>query len=78
MSLQHQLEQVFQEVFNNEHLVLTDEMTAMDIPAWDSIAHINLMFAIEQAFDVRFRGNELAEFTNIGELKAFLIRKGHG
>jgi acyl carrier protein len=77
MSLQQQLEQVFQEVFNNEALVLRDQMTAKDIPAWDSLAHINLMFSIEQAFDVRFRGNELAEFKNIGELKAFLRSKGH-
>jgi acyl carrier protein len=77
MSLQQQLEQVFQEVFNNEALVLADEMTAKDIPAWDSIAHINLMFSIEQVFDVRFKGNELAEFKNIGELKAFLRSKGH-
>jgi acyl carrier protein len=77
MSLHQQLEQVFQEVFNNEHLVLTDEVTAKDIPAWDSIAHINLMFSIEQAFDVRFKGNELADFKSIGDLKAFLRSKGH-
>jgi len=32
------------------------------------------MFSIEQAFNVRFNGNELAEFKNIGELKAFLDR----
>jgi acyl carrier protein len=77
MTLQQQLEQVFQEVFDDEHLSLRDEMTAEDIPAWDSVAHINLMFSIEQAFGVQFNGNELAQFKNIGELKAFLKRKGN-
>ena len=77
MNLQKRLEEVFQEVFDDNSLLLTDEMTADDIPAWDSVAHINLMFTIEQAFNVHFSGNELAEFKNIGELKAFLINNGH-
>ncbi|MDR4472568.1 MAG: acyl carrier protein [Nitrospira sp.] len=38
----------------------------------DSVAHINLMFGIEQAFGIRFKGNELADMKNIGELKQFL------
>jgi acyl carrier protein len=77
MNLQKRLEAVFQEVFDDEHLTLTDETTARDIPAWDSVAHINLMFSIEQAFGVHFTGNELAQFKNIGELKAFLMKNGH-
>lgn len=77
MNLQQRLEEVFQEVFDDEQLVLTDATTAQDISAWDSVAHINLMFSIEQAFGVHFSGNELAEFKNIGELKAFLMNHGH-
>lgn len=78
MSLQKRIEEIFQEVFDDDALVLTDEMTARDIPAWDSVMHINLMFSIEQAFGVRFNGNELAQFKNIGELKAFLMSNGQG
>jgi acyl carrier protein len=76
MNLQKRLEEVFQEVFDDERLTLADETTAQDIPAWDSVSHINLMFSIEQAFGVQFSGNELAQFKNIGELKAFLKSKG--
>jgi acyl carrier protein len=76
MNLQKRLEEVFQEVFDDERLTLTDETTAQDIPAWDSVAHINLMFSIEQAFGVQFSGNELAQLKNIGELKVFLTNKG--
>ena len=77
MNLQKRLEEVFHEVFDDDDLVLTDETTASDIPAWDSVAHINLMFSIEQAFGVRFSGNELAQFKNIGELKTFLMNNGN-
>jgi acyl carrier protein len=76
MSVHEQLEEVFREVFNDCNLLLSDEMTAEDISGWDSVAHINLMFRIEQTFRVEFSGNELAEFKNIGELKKYLIRKG--
>jgi acyl carrier protein len=75
MEVHEQLEGLFREVFDDEKLVLTDETTARDIPKWDSLAHINLMFSIEQSFGVRFKGNELAEMKNIGELKQFLVSK---
>ena len=75
MELHDQLEEVFRQVFDNENLTLADEMTASDIEGWDSVAHINLMFGIEQAFGIRFKGNELAEMKNINELKQFLASK---
>lgn len=75
MDLHEQLEGVFRQVFDNDQLTLKDDMTAPDIEGWDSVAHINLMFGIEQAFGVRFKGNELADMKNIGELKQFLAGK---
>ncbi len=78
MEVHEQLEALFRDVFDDENLALSDETTARDIPKWDSLAHINLMFSIEQAFGVRFKGNELAEMKNIGELKQFLVSKGRG
>ena len=76
MSVDDRLNDVFQKVFLNDDLVLVDEMTAADIEGWDSLAHINLMFAIEQEFGFQFPGNELAELANIGELKEFIAQKG--
>ncbi|MBX3344035.1 MAG: acyl carrier protein [Nitrospira sp.] len=75
MDLHARLEDVFRQVFDNDHLTLRDDMTAADIEGWDSVAHINLMFGIEQAFGIRFKGNELADMKNIGELKQFLSGK---
>ena len=77
-TLHERLQQVFRTVFNDESLVLTDAMTAGDIPAWDSLEHINLMFALEEAFAIEFAGNELAEFANVGELRRYLEAKELG
>ena len=77
MQLHEQLEEVFRQVFDNENLKLADDMMSSDIDGWDSVTHINLMFGIEQAFGVRFKGNELAEVKNIGELKQVLVSKSN-
>ena len=70
--LHDRLQVVFQNVFNDDEFELRDEMTSADVPGWDSVAHINLMFSIEETFGLQFGGNELAEFKNIGELKRYL------
>jgi acyl carrier protein len=72
IGIHERLEALFRQVFGDDDIVLTDQTAAEDIPAWDSVAHINLMFSIEQAFGIQFLGNELAEFQNVGELKAYL------
>jgi acyl carrier protein len=75
MDTHQRLERVFKDTFNDESLTLRDEMMSRDIPGWDSVAHINLMFGIESAFGMQFVGNELAELKNIGELKAVLEKR---
>ena len=37
------------------------------LEGWDSIKHINLMMAIEQAFNVEITPEELAEVRSIGD-----------
>ncbi len=75
MSISERLTNVFQEVFVDDALELSDSMTAEDVDGWDSLAHINLMFAIETEFGFQFSGNELAEMENIGAIKAYIEEK---
>ena len=78
MPLHDDLEQVFRDVFGNDAITLMEETTAKDIAEWDSLGHVNLMFALEDRFGVRFRGNELAEFANVGELERYLAAHANG
>jgi acyl carrier protein len=75
LTLHDRLEEVFQTVFGDDGISLSDETTAADIPAWDSVATINLMFSIERAFGVQFNGSEFTEFRNVGDLKRYLAVK---
>jgi acyl carrier protein len=68
MDIREKLTNIFREVFNEEALVLSDEMTADDVDSWDSLSHVNLMIAIEIAFDIEFKQSEIQNFANVGEL----------
>ena len=37
-----QLHMVFQDVFDNEHIIITESTAAEDIAEWDSLMHITL------------------------------------
>ena len=76
MTLREKLEEIFQTTFNDDSIVLRDDTTAADIPEWDSLAHINLMFGIEEAFGVRFTDDQLGELANVAELESFLASQG--
>jgi acyl carrier protein len=66
------LEDIFRTVLEDDDLVLNDELTAADVPSWDSVAHINLMFTIESQFGVTFTDDQLSGFKNVGELRRFV------
>jgi acyl carrier protein len=70
-----QLTDVFRDVFNDETLVLTSEMTAVDVPEWDSFNHINLVVATEVRFGVKFKTAELEKLKNVGEYVELLAEK---
>ena len=42
------------------------------ITSWDSMAHVNLVLALEQHFDVQFKPEEMLEMLSV-ELTAMLV-----
>lgn len=73
-----QLTEVFQEVFDDDDLVLTAETTAEDVDGWDSQAHVNLIVAAEMKFGVRFRAAELDSLHNVGDFVKLIAQKTGG
>ena len=72
-------QQVFRDVFDDPGLVLTDTMTAADVPGWDSLGHLNLVIALEKRFGIRFAAAEISRLKedgqNTGSLLALLRSK---
>lgn len=46
-----------------------------DIAAWDSLGHVNIMMALEQAFDIDLEVEEFAELTSIPAILARLNKE---
>lgn len=70
-----QLEEIFRDVFDNSGLNVNAETTASDVPGWDSLTNINLIFAVERQFKVRFALGEIQELNNVGEMAALICKK---
>jgi acyl carrier protein len=49
-------------------------MTADDIPAWDSITHIQLIFAVEEEFGINLSMKDLESLDDVGALRAAIAR----
>jgi acyl carrier protein len=63
------VENIVRDVCGDDRIALQDSTTSRDVPGWDSLAHVNIVFAIEEEFDIEFDDDEIAAFANIGELK---------
>jgi acyl carrier protein len=62
------VEVIFREELELDDLVLTDETTADDVEEWDSLSHVQLVAALEEAFGIEFKSREILSWENIGDL----------
>ena len=62
------LNEIFRDVFDDEEIVVNDATTADDIEDWDSLEHINLLVAVENAFGMKFSMGEVNTMKNVGEM----------
>ncbi len=59
---------VFHEVFNDNNIVLNDEMTAKDVENWDSLTHMLMITKVEETFGIKFKLKELNKLKMVGDL----------
>ena len=67
------LNEVFQDVFDDEELEVSDETTAADVEGWDSLMHITLIEAVEDEFDINFDMKTVVKMKNVGEMVDFIL-----
>lgn len=65
---------IFRDVFDNDDLSISPDMSSADIDGWDSLAQINLIVAMEKEFSVKFIIDDILKLQNIGDM-ANLIEK---
>lgn len=67
-----ELNEIFQDIFDDDTLLITEDTSSDDIADWDSLAHIRLIAAVEKAFRVRFSMNEIPDLKTVRSILARL------
>ena len=62
------LAQIFEDVFDDDSVKLTPELSAKDVDGWDSLTHIRLLLTVEKAFKIKFSTSEIGKLENVGDL----------
>jgi len=69
------LTMVFHEVFNDNTIVLRDDMSAADVENWDSLTHMMMITKVEETFGIRFKLRELNKLNHVGDLCDVIAEK---
>jgi acyl carrier protein len=67
-AIKNTVQEIFQDVLDNDTLVIDDSMSADMVDGWDSLAHISIITAIERHYKIRFSISEIDAFTCIGDI----------
>lgn len=67
--------EIFREVFNDNNIVINDEMTANDVENWDSLTHMLMITKVEEEFGVKFKLKELNKLKQVGDIVSLLVEK---
>jgi acyl carrier protein len=71
------VQEVFGELFGIEPCAVSLQTKAIDIPEWDSVGHLSLCGALEEAFEIQLAVNDMAEMNSVRAI-VFIIKEKKG
>jgi acyl carrier protein len=69
------LQPVFADILDTPDLQLSRETKASDVEGWDSLAHINLVTAVEKRYKIKFALGELQDLKSVGDMADLIVKK---
>ena len=76
MNNKQKYNQVFIDNFSINESVLGEGLEYQAIPEWDSIGHMGLMAALEDAFDIAMEIDDIIDFSSYGKGIEILAKYG--
>jgi acyl carrier protein len=74
--MNEKLLQILAATLNVDASTLGEGTSTENTPAWDSVAHLNLVLSLEQEFGQRFSPEEFMQMQSVAAIKRVLA--GHG
>lgn len=69
------LNAIFREVFNDQNIVVNDEMTAEDVETWDSLTNMLMISNVEKTFGIKIKLREMNKLNKVGDLIDLIASK---
>ena len=72
------LGEIFRDVFLKDDIELRPELSAKDVPGWDSFKQIDIILAVEEKYHIKLNTRELDSLHNVGDLVRVIVAKTGG
>jgi acyl carrier protein len=69
------VQDIFRDIFDEDDLLVDRSSNSDSIEEWDSLAHINLVTAVEKEFKVKFALGELTSLKDVGDMIDLIATK---
>ncbi|MEO7998576.1 MAG: acyl carrier protein [Gemmatimonadaceae bacterium] len=50
---------------------------SFEVPGWDSLSHVAVIMAVEDAYDLEFKTGDIVALQSVGDLEQLVKRYGH-
>ena len=72
--MNEKLRAIVAEALELDPVLITEKTSVENQPKWDSLRHMNLIFAVEDAFGIRFDDADLPKLTSIAAIERVLAK----
>lgn len=69
------MQSIIRAQFEDESIQITDASIVDDVPGWDSVAHVQIIVAIEGQFGILLDTDEYMDIANVGEMVECICKK---
>lgn len=66
---------IFREVFKDDTIVATEDLTSEDVETWDSLTNMQMVAVVEKEFDIRIQLREIMKWKNVGNIVDSIAKK---
>ena len=66
--MKNRIKELLAEILEMEISEITDDLSQENCSKWDSLQHLNIMVELEEAFDLSFEPEEIADMVSIDKI----------
>jgi acyl carrier protein len=66
--------EIVEEVFKLAKGEAERNLSMNEVPSWDSLSHMDLIVAIEDAFQIQLTGDDIADMISIENIRSIISR----